>query len=74
MTISLVSNSKGTAILSGHHDGSILRYGIDDHADSSGKIVSHAVPPFVLAWPHNFICAAGCDKKIVFYDLQVNSC
>lgn len=72
MVISLASNSKGTGILSGHDDGSILRYVIDDHGELSGKIVMHPVPPSVLAWSHNFVCASGCDKKIVFYDLQVS--
>lgn len=72
MPISLASNSKGTGILSGHDDGSIVRYFLtDSHGESSGKIVTHSVPPFVLAWPHNFVCASGCDKRIMFYDLQV---
>lgn len=74
MVISLAANSKGTAVLSGHEDCSIIRfYLVEEHGDVSGKILTHSMPPFVIAWPQNFICVAGSDKKIFFYDNMVSS-
>ena len=72
MVISLASNTRGTGILSGHDDGSIIRYFIvDEPGESSGRVLHHPVPPFALAWALNGIVASGCDKKIIFYDFQV---
>ena len=67
--VSLASNTDGTGFLSGHADGSIVRWYIadDQNAKPQGKVVVHGVPPYALAWPTNHICVAGCDKKIVFY-------
>ncbi|XP_068142396.1 LOW QUALITY PROTEIN: intraflagellar transport protein 172 homolog [Drosophila tropicalis] len=67
--ISLASNTKGNGFLSGHNDGTIIRYFMtDDASEPLGRIVQHPVPPFALAWPQGGFCAGGCDQRIVFYD------
>lgn len=69
MVIALASNPRGTGFLSGHDDGSVIRfYIVDEPGESSGKLVQHTCAPFSLAWLHGAIVAAGCDKKIHFYD------
>ncbi|XP_069461553.1 intraflagellar transport protein 172 homolog isoform X2 [Ambystoma mexicanum] len=67
--VSLTSNVSGKGILSGHADGTIVRYFFDDEGsgDSQGKLVTHPCPPYALAWASNSIVAGGCDKKIVAY-------
>lgn len=32
-----------------------------------GKLLTHACPPYALAWGTNSVIVAGCDKKIVAY-------
>ncbi|TMW44725.1 hypothetical protein DOY81_010196 [Sarcophaga bullata] len=67
--ISLASNTKGTGFLSGHNDGTIIRYFLaEDGNESSGRLIQHTVPPFALAWPQGGFCVGGCDQRIVFYD------
>ncbi|XP_030372622.1 intraflagellar transport protein 172 homolog [Scaptodrosophila lebanonensis] len=67
--ISLTANTKGNGFLSGHNDGTIIRYFVTDEASESfGRIVQHPVPPFALAWPQGGFCVGGCDQRIVFYD------
>lgn len=71
--ISLASNTKGTGFISGHNDGTIIRYFVtEDAKESSGRLVQHPVPPFALAWPQGGFCAGGCDQKIIFYDTAVS--
>uniref|UniRef100_A0A8C6VBY2 Intraflagellar transport 172 n=1 Tax=Naja naja TaxID=35670 RepID=A0A8C6VBY2_NAJNA len=67
--VSLASNVSGKGILSGHADGTIVRYFFDDEGsgESQGKLVMHPCPPYALAWASNSIVACGCDKKIVAY-------
>ncbi|XP_039604872.1 intraflagellar transport protein 172 homolog [Polypterus senegalus] len=67
--VSLVSNVSGRGILSGHADGTVVRYFFDDEGsgDSQGKLFSHSCPPYALAWSAYGILAAGCDQKIVAY-------
>ncbi|TRY86956.1 hypothetical protein DNTS_000647 [Danionella cerebrum] len=67
--VSLTTNVSGKGILSGHADGTAVRYFIDDEGsgESQGKLFTHACPPYALAWGTNSIIAAGCDKKIVAY-------
>ncbi|KAJ7341442.1 hypothetical protein JRQ81_005540 [Phrynocephalus forsythii] len=67
--VSLASNTSGKGILSGHADGTVVRYFFDDEGsgESQGKLVMHPCPPYALAWASNSIVAAGCDKKIVAY-------
>ncbi|XP_043931402.1 intraflagellar transport protein 172 homolog isoform X2 [Protopterus annectens] len=67
--VSLATNVSSKGILSGHADGTIVRYFFDDEGsgDSQGKLVTHSCPPYALAWASSSIVAAGCDKKIVAY-------
>uniref|UniRef100_A0A8C8SJG0 Intraflagellar transport protein 172 homolog n=1 Tax=Pelusios castaneus TaxID=367368 RepID=A0A8C8SJG0_9SAUR len=67
--VSLTSNVSGKGILSGHADGTIVRYFFDDEGsgESQGKLVTHPCPPYALTWASNSVVAAGCDKKIIAY-------
>ncbi|KAI4488597.1 hypothetical protein M0802_011487 [Mischocyttarus mexicanus] len=68
MTIALAT--KGTGFLSSHADGSIIRYYVadDGNVEPSGRVCTHNVPAYALAWSQAHIMAAGCDKKITFYE------
>jgi len=71
--ISLAANTKGSGFLSGHNDGTIIRYYLSEEASEPlGRVVQHPVPPFGLAWPQGGFCAAGCDQRIIFYDSVVS--
>ncbi|NXP39291.1 IF172 protein, partial [Leiothrix lutea] len=72
--VSLTSNVSGRGILSGHADGTIVRFFFDDEGsgESQGKLAVHPCPPYALAWASNSIVAAGCDKKIVAYGKEGN--
>ncbi|XP_070555163.1 intraflagellar transport protein 172 homolog [Ptychodera flava] len=67
--VSLAHNVSGKGILSGHADGSIVRYFFEDEGtgESQGKIANHSCPPYALSWAGNSIVAAGCDKRIIVY-------
>ncbi|XP_031717380.1 intraflagellar transport protein 172 homolog isoform X2 [Anarrhichthys ocellatus] len=67
--ISLASNVSGKGILSGHADGTVVRYFFDDEGsgESQGKLLMHPCPPYALAWAANSIMVGGCDKKVVAY-------
>uniref|UniRef100_A0A8C5M8P1 Intraflagellar transport 172 n=1 Tax=Leptobrachium leishanense TaxID=445787 RepID=A0A8C5M8P1_9ANUR len=67
--VSLASNVSGKGILSGHADGTIVRYFFDDEGsrESQGKLATHPCPPYALAWASSSFVVGGCDKKIVAY-------
>ncbi|KAJ8009128.1 hypothetical protein DPEC_G00085660 [Dallia pectoralis] len=67
--VSLTSNVSAKGILSGHADGTVVRYFFDDEGsgESQGKLLTHPCPPYALAWTSNSVIVAGCDKKIVAY-------
>ncbi|XP_053193415.1 LOW QUALITY PROTEIN: intraflagellar transport protein 172 homolog [Scomber japonicus] len=67
--VSLTSNVSGKGILSGHADGTVVRYFFDDEGsgESQGKLLTHTCPPYALAWGANSIMVGGCDKKVVAY-------
>ncbi|KAM9354646.1 intraflagellar transport protein 172 homolog isoform 1-T1 [Pholidichthys leucotaenia] len=69
LVISLASNVSGKGILSGHADGTVVRYFFDDEGsgESQGKLLVHLCPPYALAWGANSIMVGGCDKKVVAY-------
>lgn len=73
MVVSLAANERGTGFICGHDDGSIIRYYISEDAGSqvSGRIIQHQTTPVALAWANGYIIAAGCDRRILFYDSQV---
>uniref|UniRef100_A0A4W6DEM9 Intraflagellar transport protein 172 homolog n=1 Tax=Lates calcarifer TaxID=8187 RepID=A0A4W6DEM9_LATCA len=59
----------GKGILSGHADGTVVRYFFDDEGsgESQGKLLMHPCPPYAVAWGANSIVVGGCDKKVVAY-------
>ncbi|XP_071746269.1 intraflagellar transport protein 172 homolog [Lepeophtheirus salmonis] len=73
-TVAIAVNSAGTGFLSGHLDGSIVRFYVaeDSNAYPQGKVMIHGNPPYALSWTHNHIVVAGCDKKVVFYSQEGN--
>eukprot|EP00048_Salpingoeca_helianthica_P023440 m.24360 g.24360 ORF g.24360 m.24360 type:complete len:1745 (-) comp8673_c1_seq1:35-5269(-) len=68
LVVSLVSSPDGSAILSGHADGSIFRFFFEG-GGAQGIFTRHSSAPYCLAWGAH-IAAAGCDRRIVFYDEQ----
>lgn len=74
MVVSLAANERGTGFICGHDDGSIIRYYISEESGSqvSGRIIQHQTAPVALAWANGYITAAGCDRRIHFYDSQVS--
>lgn len=72
MVVAIAANERGTGFICGHDDGSIIRFYIsEDTGQASGRLVQHQTSPVALAWANNYIVAAGCDRKILFYDSQV---
>ncbi|XP_055687572.1 intraflagellar transport protein 172 homolog [Lutzomyia longipalpis] len=70
-TVSVVPNPRGTGVLSGHEDGSIVRFFVvEEFGDVSGRVVQHSVSPAALAWTITGFMAAGSDRKVTFYDDQ----
>ena len=69
--ISCVSNPDGSAIMTGHLDGSLNRFYFDDGVSGAaqGKFASHSCPPTVLAWAES-VMATGNDKNVIFYDVE----
>ncbi|CAF0950446.1 unnamed protein product [Didymodactylos carnosus] len=69
-TISLTANITKKAILSGHADGSICRFIIEDEGtgDKSGLVVRHSCPPGAIVWTPHGIIVGGCDRRIVIYN------
>ncbi|XP_037837544.1 intraflagellar transport protein 172 homolog [Kryptolebias marmoratus] len=67
--VSLACNVSGKGLLSGHADGTIVRYFFDDEGsgESQGKLLTHPCPPYALVWGANSIMVGGCDKKVVVY-------
>lgn len=72
MVVSIASNERGSGFISGHDDGSIIRFFISEDTDQlSGRIVQHQTSPVALAWANGFVIAAGSDRKVNFYDSHV---
>lgn len=70
--VSIAANVRGTGFVSGHEDGSVIRFFIvDEPKYPSGRLFQHTSSPLALAWTQNDIVAAGCDRKIIFYNVQV---
>lgn len=67
--VALAPGPQRNGFISGHADGSIVRYFFDgaDVVAPSGKICTHPCPPYCLAWTPNSIVAAGCDKRFISY-------
>ncbi|KFM78843.1 Intraflagellar transport protein 172-like protein, partial [Stegodyphus mimosarum] len=58
--VSLTSNISGKGVISGHADGSVVRFFFDDEGsgDLQGKIIIHTCPPYALVWAAQSIIAA----------------
>ena len=68
-TVALTANVTRKAILSGHADGSICRYIIEDEGtgEKAGVVVRHSCPPCAIVWTNHGILVGGCDRRIVVY-------
>ncbi|KAI9351150.1 hypothetical protein DFJ73DRAFT_789886 [Zopfochytrium polystomum] len=68
--VSAASSIDGSAVITGHLDGSINRFFFDDAVSGAaqGKFTTHTCPPNALAWSEPSIVAAGADRTVVFYD------
>ncbi len=74
--VSLAQNVEGTAIISGHVDGSIIRYFFQDErgtGPTQQKLFQHSSVPTALAWGKSIV-AAGADQRVVFYDSEGGQC
>ncbi|KAJ3607079.1 hypothetical protein NHX12_026594 [Muraenolepis orangiensis] len=73
VVVSLASNVSGQGILSGHADGTVVRYFFGSgESQTQGKLLVHPCPPYALAWGTNSIVVGGCDRKIVAYGKEGN--
>lgn len=61
----LASSRDGSAVLSGHADGSIYVFRFDSGgAGGGGKLAQHSCMPSALAWGTAGIAAVGADSKV----------
>lgn len=69
------SSTSGQGIISGHADGSIVRYYFDDEGTGlpQGVVCRHSCPPYALAWGQSIV-AGGCDCRVVMYGMNGNPC
>lgn len=68
-TVSLASSRDGHTVISGHLDGSVFAYSMENQ--SFKKIFTHHSVPYSLGYGEN-IMAAGNDQKVTFYDTYGN--
>ena len=68
-TVALTANVSRKAILSGHADGSICRFIIEDEGtgDRAGLVVRHSCAPCAIVWSAHGILVGGCDRRVVVY-------
>jgi intraflagellar transport protein 172 len=69
--VSLAASPDGTMIVSGHQDGSLMRYVFETEEGNSqsgaSKLATHGTTPYALAWGES-LAAGGNDCKVTFYD------
>jgi len=67
--VSIAVSPSGKGIISGHADGTIIRYFFEDEGSglARGPLCRHPCPPYALAWGSSTIMAAGCDKRVLVY-------
>ena len=65
------SSTSGQGIISGHADGSIVRYYFDDEGTGlpQGVVCRHSCPPYALGWGQSIV-AGGCDCRVVMYGMN----
>lgn len=71
LVVALSSNPNGNGFLSGHLNGSIVKYTIDEsHGDKIivQNIITHFTAPYVLVWANECIFVTGCNKRVSIYD------
>lgn len=70
MVLSISSNSRGTGFVTGHIDGTIIRYYLDEENSEYpvAKLTVHPVPPNILIWAQNFVFTVGCDNRLIIYN------
>lgn len=62
--VSLAAGPDGLAMLSGHVDGSIIRFSAQEGLPAE-PLARHDCPPYALGWGHSIV-AAGSDCKVSF--------
>ncbi|XP_068609645.1 intraflagellar transport protein 172 homolog [Brachionichthys hirsutus] len=70
--VSLVANVSASGFLSGHADGTVVRFFLKEEGseESQGRLLKHPCAPYALAWGVHGIVAGGCDKKVVAYTTE----
>lgn len=74
--VSVAANSSGTAIISGHADGSIYRFTFPEtegQAPTYAKLLQHSCSPTALAWGDS-ICVTGSDAKVTVTGVLTCQC
>jgi intraflagellar transport protein 172 len=65
--VSVAASSSGSAVISGHIDGSIYKFTFPDQEGGQGlghsKLLQHSCTPYALAWGSS-ICVAGNDCRV----------
>ena len=81
--VTLAPNTDGTGFLSGHADGSIVRWYVADDQNSrpQGKVVVHGVPPYALGkgTSINYVDKQGVERggsqlSTIPYKLMLSTC
>ena len=70
--VSMCYGNGGTAVLSGHLDGSVLRLSFEDGGGREVKLFQHSCAPYALSCGAS-VLAAGADGKVSFYDTASGS-
>lgn len=67
--VSLSSSRDGENVISGHIDGSIYAFNMENQ--TAQKVVVHHSIPYALGWGEQIV-AAGNDAKVSYYDTYGN--
>eukprot|EP00697_Spironema_sp_BW2_P009375 gnl/Spiro4/24229_TR12030_c0_g1_i1.p1 gnl/Spiro4/24229_TR12030_c0_g1~~gnl/Spiro4/24229_TR12030_c0_g1_i1.p1 ORF type:complete len:1700 (+),score=346.14 gnl/Spiro4/24229_TR12030_c0_g1_i1:76-5175(+) len=67
-----VQTPSGPGVLSGHADGSLYMFNFDRARAGETLVAKHTCAPQALAWGLSIV-AAGCDRRINFYDVEGDS-
>jgi len=64
--VSVAMSKDGETVISGHLDGAIYRY--VSSTQQHTLLISHTSAPYALDMNDAFVCAAGNDGKVIFYE------
>lgn len=69
--VSCCARLDGGGVLSGHLDGSVVRFLFDESGRGAvqAQVCTHTCVPYALSWGEA-ICCAGSDQKVLFYDAE----